>query len=106
MAGWQADERGIDPAVEYLAFSTGKGKVSPVMVLQRQGMFGSPSSLGYVFVLVTDIRARTDLDKGFNWHHIKATTMLHEKIRYEDAFGQTYITQQRVRATIERLSPI
>ena len=105
-SGWlQADGRGANITVEYLAFSTGAGHVSPLMVMQQQGMFGMSPKIGYAFVLVRAIHERTDLAPEFNWQKAEARALPHEKMRYEDAFGQTCVAVQRLSATIERLTP-
>ncbi len=92
------------PTVEYLAFSTEKGQVSPIEAIQtEQSMFGQPQT-GYAFVYVKDMRDRTDL-KGYKWDSARAAAVLHAKIRYENAFGQTYVALQRIEAKIVRLSP-
>ena len=87
---------------EYLAFSTDKGQISPVMAVQLPSG-GGPAQTGYAFVMVKDIRDRTDLN-GYNWNSAKTGALVHAKFRYDDAFGETYVALQRIQANIQRLS--
>jgi parvulin-like peptidyl-prolyl isomerase len=101
--GWvSAGKAGYVPLMaEYLAFTTPKGEVSPLMQAQVFGMTGP--QLGYGFVKARDMRERKDAPKDFKER--KDYYILSTRQRYMAGLGEYFLQMMRANADIVCIMP-
>jgi hypothetical protein len=89
---------------EYLAFSTEKNTVSPVLAMTLPSMFQQgPPKIGAGFVRVEDIRD-SDNAKTFDWNKDAAGATLLAAEHFEVGFAQNYLALERGQSTVVRTS--
>lgn len=96
--GWvSAGQNKTSVPMEYLAYITPKGQVSPVMPMFKQSYTGN--QVGYFFMKTEDFKPRSKPDEAWDKNKDFAVTALRQRYGYE--LGQTCLDYQMAQANIQ-----